>query len=222
MKIFKIRASAASKIMTNDRSGKGMGKTAQSYCDEWITEQIFGISKEFRSKYTDKGNSVELESIELAAKILSIDLQKNEAHYENDFVTGTPDCVSPLVEIKSSWDCFTFPLLEAEAKPEHIIQAQCYMFLTGEQTAKIIYTLMDTPYELIQDEIRRMGWKLGFIDIPIEVENEITDRMIFSNKIAPEKRIKVFEVQKDEEFLAKLIERVKQCREYIDNKINSL
>ena len=129
---FKIRCSAIGQIMTNDRSGKRMGKTAQSYCEQWLKEQIYQRRYELTSKYTNKGNSVEQESIDFAASVLGWGMTfKNEQPAHNDFMTGTADIVTMRVvrDMKNSWDCFTFTLFDDEPTKDNILLVQGYMEL---------------------------------------------------------------------------------------------
>ncbi len=91
--MLKIRCSALGKIMTNSRSkSEVLSKTCKTYLQELAIEEMYGIRKEFSSRYTDKGNLVEDESISLAQEVLDFGLMyKNEEHFNNDFLTGTPD-----------------------------------------------------------------------------------------------------------------------------------
>ena len=63
------------------------------------------------SKYIDKGNAVEVESLAFISKELDIpSLVKNEESFENGFLTGTPDAILDeyIIDVKNSWDCFSF------------------------------------------------------------------------------------------------------------------
>jgi hypothetical protein len=93
MKAFKIRCSAIGKIMTNPRTkGELLSQTAKTYIEEEVLRAKYGIIKTFSSRYTDKGNLVEDEAIDMASNALEIGfLYKNHEHFENDFLTGTPD-----------------------------------------------------------------------------------------------------------------------------------
>ena len=99
--------------MTNpQRKTDTISKTTKSYCQDWLKEQIYGRKKEFSSKYTDKGNEVEQDSLNYIAQNLGYDeLIKNEKSFENDFLTGTPDAIlsDHLIDVKNSWDCYSFP-----------------------------------------------------------------------------------------------------------------
>ena len=111
MKEFKIRASQCSKIMGQ----KALGKTGETYVKEWLIEQIYNRKKSISNKYLTKGILMEQDGIDMYAKHNLLDtLIKNEQYFENDFMCGTPDLIleDKIVDIKSSWDCFTFPIYD--------------------------------------------------------------------------------------------------------------
>ena len=110
---MKIRCSSIGKIMTNPKTkGETLSQTTKTYLQELAVQEIYGIRKEFSSRYTDKGNEVENESINLVNEVLDVGfIYKNEEHYQNDWITGTPDVNTEqvLLDVKSSWDGSTFP-----------------------------------------------------------------------------------------------------------------
>jgi hypothetical protein len=195
-----------------------LSEGAKNYCQLWLKEQIYNRTKEFTSKYTDKGNEVEQESINFASEHLGWGMCfKNEKYFENDYMTGTPDIVlsDKVIDMKNNWDCFTFPLFDTEPDQNYEYQLQGYMELSEKENALLVHTLMDTPDLLIQDEIRRYSWKHGMIDLPAETEQEIMDRMVYKD-VPIEKRIKVFELKKNQETIDRIKKRVLMCRNYIE------
>jgi len=197
--------------MTNPRSKtETLSKTASSYCQQWLKEQIYGRKKEFGSKYTNKGNIVELESLNYIAKELDYDsIVKNEESFENEFLTGTPDAIldDHIIDVKNSWDCFTFPLFYSYVpNKDYYWQAQGYMALVGCDSYRLIYTLMDTPEELIEKEY--FGSNLDY---------ETFSSHYKYKGIESKYRIKVFDIYKNEQDIEKIYTRVEECREYINN-----
>lgn len=204
MKTFKIRCSAIGQIMTNPRAKKDieagvLSATTKSYVQEWIKEQVYGRRKDISSKYLDKGNQLEDESIEfLTANSDYGFLVKNEEYFENDFLTGTPDIITndEIIDMKNSWDCFTFPLFfNAIPNKDYMYQLQGYMALTGRKKAKLVYTLMTTPKDI----------NFGKEDNYDEIDAKY--------------RIKTFVVERDEEIIQAIQDRVKQINQYI-NQLN--
>lgn len=196
---FKIRASASGKLMTKSRSKDGaLSKTALSYVQDWYKEQIYGVKKNIDNKYLRKGISVEDKAIEYAATELGwLFAEKNEEYFEDSHFCGTPDVIldDTIIDIKSSWDCFTFPLFEDEIPNEdYYYQLQTYMALTGLKKAQLVYVLMDTPESIERDAVSYES-----------VESKY--------------RIKIFDVDYDEEVVESMRDKVQYVR---DNVINTL
>ena len=215
---MKVRCSQIGKIMTNPRkSGEVLSQTAKSYVEEIVLKEKYGIRKEFSSRYTDKGNEVEEESIALVNDVLNFKfIYKNDEHFTNDWVTGTPDVNTDevLIDVKSSWDASTFPWFETELpNKDYYYQLQGYMWLTGKNESILAYCLIDTPSEMVEDEIRRAHWKFHLIDESQELREEIETKHEFS-QVPKNRRVKVFYVQKDEAVIEAIKEKIEICREY--------
>ena len=224
--MLKIRCSAIGKIMTNARSkSEVLSKTCKSYLEELALEEIYGIRKEFSSRYTDKGNEVERESIDLAQDVLDMGfMYKNTEFFENDFLTGTPDVNTDtcLLDVKSSYDASTFPFFAEEIpNKDYMYQLQGYMALTGKRKSILAYCLVNTPYDIVEDEIRRAHWKHHLIDESDELRAEVEAKHVFDH-IPIEKRIKTFDVRYDKDIVKAIYDRVKECRVYYDQVINQL
>ena len=222
MKEFKIRCSAIGSITTNAKKKGELSKGAQTYCKEWVKEQIYDRRKEFTSKYTDKGNIAEDDSLDFAAKILDMGmLIKNEQFHDNDFITGTPDAVTSdlIIDVKSSWDFTTFPLFEdAIPKKDYWWQLQGYMALTGKRKAKLVYTLMDTPAHLIEREAYFWCKNNGYDELDMSIYEQFYKRMTYDT-IPDKYRIKIYDVEYDAEAVEAIKVRVGECREFISTLI---
>jgi hypothetical protein len=218
MKDLKIRCSAIGKIMTSPRSkGEVLSATTKTYIKELVLEHKYGIKKEINSRYLDKGNQVEDMAIELAEQALDLGFVfKNELFFENDHLTGTPDIITDtlIVDVKSSWNGTTFPMFEDELpNKDYYWQLQGYMDLTGKHNAIVSYCLVDTPEDIVLDEIRRVAWAKKELEPSEETEQNVRSQHEFSH-IPKDKRVKAFLVEKDEHAIWQIKERVEQCREY--------
>ena len=196
MREFKIRASASGKLMTKPRSkSEVLSKTTITYLQEWAKQEVYGVRKSISSKYLDKGNAVEDEAIDYAAQELGwVFASKNDEYFEDDFFCGTPDVIleDTIIDIKSSWDCFTFPLFEEDIpNKDYYYQLQVYMHLTGKRKAELVYCLMNTPDELAYEDV-----------------------FDYSN-LSSKYRIKSFYIDYDEEVIEQLKEAVLNSRNYI-------
>ena len=196
MKEFKIRASASGKLAVNSRSkSEALSKTTKSYVQEWLAGEIYGVRKQIKSKYLDKGNAVEDAAIDYASAELGwLFAIKNEEYFEDEYFCGTPDVMleDKIIDIKSSWDCFTFPLFDEEIpNKDYFYQLQVYMHLTGKRKAQLCYVLMNTPEDIAYGETE-----------------DYTD-------IDSKYRIKTFDIDYDIEVIEMLQEKVLISREYI-------
>ena len=183
--------------MTNPRSKSELiSKTTISYVHDWLKESIYGIKKEFSSKYTEKGTLLEDEGIDKAITWLDLPLVlKNEEQFEDDYFTGSPDLIleDEIIDIKLSWDAFTFPLFEDELpEKDYFYQVQIYMHLTGKKKARVVFLLLNTPEEIAKWETHH-----DYSAVPID------------------KRWKAYSVDYDPDVIADLQQRVGNIREYI-------
>ena len=220
---MKIRCSQLGKIMTAPRSkSEVLSQTAKTYVEELAKEHLFGIKKVFKSRYTDKGNEVEEKAIELTEEVLGFEfLTKNEEYFENDWVKGTPDIIttSLVIDVKSSWSGDTFPFFETELpNKDYYYQVMGYMWLTGKKNALISYCLINTPEEIVNDEIRRTAW--GKYEIEPS-EETIRDVMSIHNfdHIPKDRRVKAFHVEYNEGVVNEMKTRVEYCRTYFNELI---
>lgn len=218
---MKVRCSAIGKIMTSPRSkGEVLSQTTKSYIKELFLEYKYGIRKEINSRYLDKGNMVENESIELTERVLDLDLiVKNESYFENDFICGTPDIImgDTIIDVKSSWSAYTFPFFLDEELPnkDYYYQVQGYMALTGATKGMVVYCLINTPEEIVLDEIRRTSWSRHELDVTEETEAEVRQQHEFDH-IPEVNRVKAYYIERNEDVIQAIYERVKECKIYYD------
>jgi hypothetical protein len=202
IKQFKIRCSAIGQIMTNPRSKSDiLSQTCKTYCETWLKEHIYDTEKRIKSKYLIKGIDVELEALEYYALIKDWGfILKNQDTFENNFMIGTPDLIykNLVIDLKSSWDCFTFPLFDTDIDKSYWMQLQGYMHLTGLDKGVLVYTLQNTPDELEWDE------PIDYTDLDSKF------------------RVKEYFVEYDPTFIKQVEARVLECRSYIEQLIMSL
>lgn len=226
MNTFRVRCSTLGKVMTSPRSkSEILSQTAKTYVEEQVLLAKYGIVKTFNSRYTDKGNLVEDESIKLASEVLELGfILKNDEHFSNDWVTGTPDVntANLILDVKSSWDATTFPFFATEIPTkDYYYQLQGYMWLTGKQKSLLVYCLVNTPLDMVQDEIRRAHWNANLLEESLDLIDEVQKRHNFDH-IPDNRRVKVFEVERDDEVIEQIKERVELCREYYETLYNFL
>jgi hypothetical protein len=218
MKLFKCHCSSLGSIMGYPEKDE-LPKGAITYIHQWIKEQIYGLRKEFTSKYTSKGNECELDSIELAANHYGWGMvSKNETTLWNDWIVGTPDLIlSDLVpDIKNAWDCFTFPLFDTSLQSDHEWQLTGYMDLSGKNKAAIINTLMDAPDKIVEKEAWMIARKNGLDEVDEELFQEVKVTMTYSH-LPVELRIKRFDLERNNKKIEQIHKRVEKCRQYISS-----
>lgn len=193
---FKIRASASGQIMTNPQKKTDLiSKTTLTYVENWLKESIYGVRKDIKSKCLSKGLSLEDTAIDTAIDWLNLPfILKNEQFFEDDLFCGTPDLIleDEVLDIKCSWDCFTFPLFDKEVPTkDYFYQLQVYMHLTGKRKARLVYVLLNTPKELTYEQ-----------------QNDYS-------AMDKKYRIKTFEIDYSEDVIADLQQRVTNIRNFI-------
>jgi hypothetical protein len=220
---MKIRCSSLGKIMTAPRSkSEVLSQTAKTYVEELAKEHLFGIKKVFKSRYTDKGNEVEEKAIELTEEVLGFEfLSKNEDYYQNDWIKGTPDIIttSLVIDVKSSWSGDTFPFFESELpNKDYYYQVMGYMWLTGKKNALISYCLINTPEEIVNDEIRRTSYGRYEIEPSEETIRDVVALHNFDH-IPKDRRVKAFHVEYNEGVVNEMKTRIEHCRTYFNELI---
>lgn len=170
-----FRASSVGHLMTEPRSkadkeAGNLSESAKTHLIDIYVSNKYGRNSDVNSKYISKGLMVEEDSITLYSRYKKIYYKKNEERLSNDIICGTPDMyvgksiklASHVIDVKSSWDIYTFMrVLSKDVNDLYYWQLQSYMLLTGARTATLAYCLIDTPLVLIEDEKRKLMWKMG-------------------------------------------------------------
>lgn len=200
---------------------------AKTYCQKWLKEQLYNRRKHFSNRYLEKGIACEDDAIEFASEYYGwIGACKNDEWFEDDYMQGTPDIIlegeSHVIDIKNSYDAFSFPLFEEEIPTKgYNDQLQVYLALTGHERATLTYVLMDAPLDIMKEEMRRMSWKEGSMGlISDELYQKVKAEMTYSN-LPPELRLKSYTVERDPTVIDELQFRVDLCRSYIDELLKS-
>jgi hypothetical protein len=92
------------------------------------------------------------------------------------------------------------------------------MELTGIDNYKLVYVLSDTPMYLIERESFYWCRDNGVEDLDGVILQQFIERSTY-DEIPDEKRIKVFDIERNDKDIDKLKERVLECRYYI-NKLD--
>lgn len=232
---FIARASQMGDLMTNPRSkSEILSETAKKSVQKSVLFDKYGITDDISSKPIDKGIQLEPEGIEHASRVLGwFDVESSKKRMINEFFTGEPDVLTPtiLADIKCSYSGLTFPWFADEIPTAgYFFQLQVYMELSGHRTSELVYVLLDTPEQMVLDEINRKVWKMlpdprfanhSQSEIELIADEEIR-RMHNFGHIPIEKRVKKFVVDYDADVIKAMQERVTLCREYYDTIYQSI
>lgn len=223
-----FRCSALGHIMTEARSKNDtLSETCKTHLVDIYVSHKYGRQTDISNKYTEKGLMVEEDSITLYSRLKKKFFTKNEQHLSNDFIKGTPDLFTGLaikdaeeiIDIKSSWDIFTFFRVHTQKlNPHYYWQLQGYMALSGAKKASIVYCLVSTPQLFINDEKRKLLYKMGIATDENELYQkacaELDKAMIYED-IPIKERVIELSIERSEEDIQHIYQRVKECRQYL-------
>jgi hypothetical protein len=190
---------------------------------QWYIETKYLRRKEIEPYAMKKGTVVEQESIELLTKYLEGEvLDKNEIKKSNDYVHGTPDIITEteIIDIKSSYDCFSFhnSFLEPNLDKKYFWQLQGYMWLFDKEIGKIIYVLTNTPEHIIINEQNKQIRMAGFPEDDEKGISELCTQVRANhtyNDFVLGDRVSIYEVKRDEKAINQIKDRVDAIREFI-------
>lgn len=220
-----IRCSSLGKIMTEPRDKKELlSETCKKELVKIFVTAKYGREKDIQSKYTNKGLMVEEDSLTLYSRFKKQIFFKNEDRLKNEFISGTPDVLPEedrvVKDIKSSWDIFTFFAAENSAiKKEYYWQIQGYCELTKADSGRLAYCLINTPDMLIQDEKRKLQYKMGVIDdanLDFQQACEKLEKLMVYDDIPLEEKVLEMDIPRNDQHIEKIHERVIECREWMN------
>lgn len=178
-----------------------------------------------RSKYIKKGNALEQQAITNYSILMESNFKKSDEYKFNNWIDGHHDFNDEgdiVFDTKVSWDSFTF--YRNLGKPINKIywwQLQGYMWLWGFKKAKLVYSLINTPENMIVAEEKSLlysqawGSKEEYEEACFKLrKNHIHD------DIPDDYKILEYEIEADEECRERIQAVVDECRNYL-NEIDS-
>lgn len=230
-----FRCSQLSNLMTEPRNAESGKKTLSETCKAQLFETYvsakYGRDPEVENKYIMKGLMVEEESLKLYDKMKTGRIKKNDFIIENKYIKGSPALFTgediihadTVILLKSSWDIFSFFRAGSEKlNPKYYWQLQGYMALTGAQKGRIVHCLVNTPDALIEDEKRRLLWKMGIYNDANKTYqrgcNELEKNMRFDD-IPVEERINEITVDRSDDNIERLYRRIVDCRRFMNEHL---
>ena len=221
---YKFRCSSLGHLMTESRSKSDpISETTKTHLIDCYVSAVFNRRTELTNKFLEKGLTVEENAIDLLSAIKKEFYVKNEDRFSNDFIQGTPDIVikeeSLIIDIKSSFDIFTFARSQKTENKMYYWQLQGYMWLTGCTNAELAYCLVDTPDIIIDREIKRALYQSGVSETS-EGFQAYQEEMRSYHKYADidkSKRLFIKKYQFNQSDIDLLQSRILECRNYLNN-----
>jgi hypothetical protein len=218
---YKFRSSSVGNLFVEpvSKAAKEAGElseTTKTWLNEIFIEKYYGRRKDIDSKQMQKGILCEEMSISIVQEALNESyIEKNEKHFSNELVTGTPDIVLKdlVVDVKTCWDIWSFFKKDASNKL-YYYQLQCYMMLTGKTKSALFYTLVDTPEHLLDSEIRKATYNYDAEELDDVIQN--IKRNATYQDIPINQRFTVFEFEAETDFADRLAVKVSKARDYLN------
>jgi hypothetical protein len=207
-----------SELVAKRDGGFRFGATAMAYIRDCWLRNTYGYEEPVVTNELLKGYACEDEIIGVLNRQVPGEFRtKNEESFEDSHFTGTPDIIGSewVEDVKCSWSLKTFFDVRRH-NPLYYTQGQVYLALTGRKFFRLAYVLVDTPFEIVQEEKKRFYFRFDcdesnphYLEAVAKVESMHTP-----SRLVPEsQRIKTFEFHRDEAHISLLRQRVEQARE---------
>ena len=201
-----FRASSLGKLMTTSRSKTDvLSVTAKSYIKQVAKQNYFGYQNQISSRYIDKGQQQEQDSIDLINTVRMESYTKHIGRVNKDYLSGECDILTAdtIIDTKTSWSLDTWPELPEEGiNSDYEWQMRAYMMLYDKPQAEVIYCLVTTDPDLL---------------------SSFDDRELHQvDHIPADKRITVLKYDRDILIETEIMERLQLCSEYYDNYMQQL
>lgn len=201
----------------------GLSKGAKTAVEKIFYEDKFSFRKQISSKYIQKGLLMEDRAIALVADHLGLSgIEKNEQHYSNEFVQGTPDAIARLgfgegfqFDIKNVYypeglDGFTDELISL-----YEWQGKAYNWMLGFDHGFCVKILQNPPQEMLDAEVKTLWKEAGrawYEEIPQAFIDDVKEYFDFEARLPLEDRIRIFKMETTKEDIQQMTDAVKLAR----------
>jgi hypothetical protein len=220
-----IRCSSLGVLFTEpqskaEREAGELSKTAKSYLHEVYINEFWGREQDITTKEMDKGNLCEQAALDLLGFLDGKLYVKNTEPKENEWIKGHADVVNGhIVDVKCSWSPWSFiPKLTEPIDKGYFYQLMGYMWLWDMDQAQLSYCLINTPEFILQNERRKLLYSMNVAtDLSPEYLKEVAklERNHIFDDIPPEQRVISYKIDRDDEIIDQIPEKVKKAREYL-------
>ena len=135
----------------------------------------YGRKTELNSHQITKGLEVEKECRDILSRVTGLFLTASKERKENNWVTGAID-IEPnevIPDIKSTWSWESFSkILEESANELYLRQLDSYMDLWNKKESLLCHVLTDTPFEIVEREVKTLDYKYNILNMEGDVRDE--------------------------------------------------
>lgn len=176
-----------------------LSEGAKTYIEDVFYGHKFDFQANFSNKFTQKGNEKELFSISVLNKYLGVFGAKNEKHFENDYIQGTPDVIlskpNAVIDAKNVYYPKGLGIFENGELTNRIWQIHGYNYLLGKSTGYVARILVNPPDHLIEKEAWALWKSAENIGAPDEdFIDEVRAMYDFEGKQPINKRVRLYRV----------------------------
>jgi len=205
----------------------GLGATGEKLAIKTYLQKRYGRYKEITNKYLEKGIACEDAGIKSYNSLFDTYYVKNDTRVYNDFITGECDIDTgeSIIDIKNSWDLFTFHESKTSDNKLYDWQGQCYMELYDRPTFQLVYVLEDAPDLNIFKEINYAGEIEEWEEVQI-IANMVYSQSEFGYEIINKFGAKLYGVirttrMESEDYYLELIQETKKAFHSMEQPFNT-
>lgn len=178
------------------------------------------------------GTRTELDSLKMLSKVTGKKYYKYKSRISNDYLIGALDAIdnksfkksNTVIEIKGVTSIKD--ILRRIGKPienKYYLQMQGYLAITGKQFAELTYCVMPIHEDIVQEQ-KRLFYKKYENEYDLKTLNRVWKKKevkLRLNDIPINEKVLTYIVERDEELISKICDRVIECRKWL-NQFNEL
>lgn len=159
----------------NEAGSCKLTEGAKGLLSNIVFYEKFGRKNLLENEYLEKGIIAEKQSRDLLSSVLGMFLTQDNERRSNEWVTGKRDIKSDSVipDIKTKYDFESFAKCLVDSTSEiYLRQLDCYMDLWNIPDSVLCHVLVDTPFNLINNELRKEGYKKDIFNFDGDLKEE--------------------------------------------------
>jgi hypothetical protein len=210
-----------------------ISKLKDLYVREKYHKQVVNIAKDYSPAILN-GTLSESKSLGMLSEIDGIRYKTHKKLIKNDHLKGILDAysgksarkASKVIEVKTCANMQSLVNIigSKDISSMYYWQIMGYLAITGADEGEICHCLVSYPERVIKDEINRFLFKAKSFDFDGEYIQTHIDRIrhnLTFDDIPIHERMYRFKVQRDDDAISRIYEKVKHCRKWL-NSFNKL